>query len=330
MNYRIFLAVVCATFVSQLGVSHSGWCFGPKQPEAMEAPAVQNEEVLKSVFAQLTQELAQVETFLAAKQNREALKAAKSSLDRARERSGIQPQANLREKIEISGILEESDLKVTFAKLANRKRDALTSAVLQYRGGLYFTIINQMKQASLLFTRASIEVSRETGLVLQEDIQKMMTDLLAAYRIPVLLRQDGLTGDYVLFDSDVAQSDQQYFFNRELKVFALQTTELNLTETKFDDAVNKYRTDWETTHWRGFTTRAEAESMRAAAEKEQARRERSECRERERKRLSEGRSSRFHWDGPIAGTVRVFTSMLPSIRLPSKTDEEQVDDVCGG
>ena len=325
------LVLVC---LLSLLAAQSALASGGSRRAQVEVAPVESEAVLKEVYQAMTQELAQVELVLAEGKNGEAFAQAKSTLDRARVRSGIQPKANTREKVEIRGVLDEADLKKTFTSLSNRQRDAVATTVLNYRGRLYFDVLNQMKRANLLYVRAMVAKLKEGGgTLLSGDIEKIRADLLAAYRVPVLVRQEDLSGDYLLFDSDVSNSDQHYFFNREIKVYAMGLAELKFTEEAFDRAAIQFTQGLERTHWSGFVTRAEVAAAEAAARKAQADRAWAarqaafdRCVEEEEDRI---RRPLISWGSSAVGDMgRALCDVIPCPSIRKKNPRDQARDAC--
>ena len=194
---------------------------------------------LKATFDMMTQEIVRVQAVYDSGQYGQALNESKKLLDTVRIRTGIHPKAKITEKIEIRNVFEEGESATTFNGLSQEKREAIALAVLNHRGGLYLDILNQTKRASLIYIKSLYMRLKKDGSLLNEDISKIKTDLLAIMAIKIDLVQYDQDIRFSVKDSDVANSDQNYLFNREIKIFALGNKDLAWTEETFDQELGK-------------------------------------------------------------------------------------------
>ncbi len=193
---------------------------------------------LKATFDMMTQEIVRVQAVYDSGQYGQALNESKKLLDTVRIRTGIHPKAKITEKIEIKNVFELANEATTFNQLNQNEKEIITLAVLNHRGGLYLDILNQTKRASLLYTKSLYKRLKQDGTLLKDDVEKIKTDLLSIMAIKIDLVQYDVGARLSIKDSDVANSDQNYLFNREIKVFALNTKELGLTEDSLDQLLN--------------------------------------------------------------------------------------------
>ena len=189
---------------------------------------------LKATFDMMTQEIVRVQAVYDSGQYGQALAESKKLLDTVRIRTGIHPKAKITEKIEIKGIFTETYEISSFENLNQEKSEAVALAVLNHRGGLYLDILNQTKRASLIYIKSLHMRLKKDGPLLKEDIQKIKTDLLAVMDIKIELVQYDLDVRLTLKDSDIVNSDQNYLFNREIKMFAIGNKDFGWTEDTFD------------------------------------------------------------------------------------------------
>ncbi len=189
---------------------------------------------LKATFDMMTQEIVRVQAVFDSGQYGQALNESKKLLDTVRIRTGIHPKAKITEKIEIKDVFEGSESDLMYSQLNQDQKEAIALAVLNHRGGLYLDILNQTKRASLIYIKSLHMRLKKDGPLLNEDILKIKSDLLAIMTIKIDLVQYDQNIRFTVRDSDIANSDQNYLFNREIKIFAIGNKDLNWTEETFD------------------------------------------------------------------------------------------------
>lgn len=212
----------------------------PKAPPEPKAPEVEvkgpSPATLEQIFNQAAGEIKVVEGFIASGQYGPAELAAKNIFDRV---SIIHPKANFRQKIAVNGILTDIDLAKDFSQLSNTQKENLAIAIADYKGGFYLDLLNLGKRAKLLYLKAVYFQMRDN--LRERDIDMIKNSLIEIHNIVILVADKKTSDAFMLFDVDVANRDQQYFFNRELLEFAVQVKELNLTEKGFDQLLREDR-----------------------------------------------------------------------------------------
>ncbi len=165
-----------------------------------------------------------------------ALRVSKDLLDQIKSKTGINPKAKFREKILVKGIFtrgSKNELKTNFVNLRNEQKEALAEAVNNHLGGFYLDLLNLYKRTTLIYIKSFYQKIKQMGDLRQRDIDKIKRDLALIHDISILVKDQNLQSSFILFDSDVADSDQQYFFNRELVDFILEVKEISFDEKAF-------------------------------------------------------------------------------------------------
>lgn len=185
----------------------------------------ENKALLSQVFTEARTNLAELESLMRQGQYAVALTKAKASLDDVRIKSGIHPKASFREKIQLApGTLEGtfSQIGMPFKQLSIDAQDAVALTVANHRAGYFLDILNLMKRTNLIYLQAFHKTLRKSGKLLKRDADKIREDILAVHAIPLYLK-DARVGSYFLaFDFELANSDQNYLFNRELMTYLLE------------------------------------------------------------------------------------------------------------
>lgn len=205
----------------------------PEQTVQVQGPAP---AVLEQIFKQATEDIKVVEGLIASGQYGPAELAAKNVFDRV---SIVHPKANYRPKIVVNSILSDADLQKDFSQLSNSQKENLAIAVAEYRGGYYLDLLNLAKRAKLLYLKAVYFQMRDK--IMDRDIAMIKSSLLEIHNIAILIADKRASEPFMIFDVDVANRDQQYFFNRELLEFAVQIKELKLDERQFDELLRQDR-----------------------------------------------------------------------------------------
>jgi hypothetical protein len=208
------------------------------------ALAEPSEEALKAIFDQSTAELVQVQSLIGQGKYAEALLGAKAIVDRV---SLVNPKGKFAIHIPVSGILSNSDLKVPYSDLKNPQKEALARAVTSYKGGYFLDTLNLYKRAKIAYVVAFY--GKMQSQLLNVDREMMVLSLMDVYSISILIADRKTSDTYLLFDSDIANPDQQYFFNRELIQVALSLKDLNFDERSFRVAAESYKAQQLKGHW---------------------------------------------------------------------------------
>lgn len=211
-------------------------------PAQQQQPVIKSENlpsppedraILESVFNNLTQSLRELETMMASGDYRGALSRSKEALDSARLKTGIHPKASYREKIEVkrltlSGVSYKSAM---FNNLSMDMRDTIALTVANHRGGYFLDVLNLLKRVNLIYIMALQRTLQTTNctptkkggecVLMERDRQKIVNDLLDVHSIPIYIRDSGYSDYFQVFDIEVANSDQNYLFNREIAQFII-------------------------------------------------------------------------------------------------------------
>ncbi|MBE8221626.1 MAG: hypothetical protein HAW60_02740 [Bdellovibrionales bacterium] len=207
---------------------------------------------LAGVFDKSKKDLSVVEKLLSEKKYSEALSRSKDLLDQIKFKTGINPKVKFREKIIVNGIFtpgKKNELKIKFDSLFYEQKENLARAVLNYRGGLYLDLLNLYKRTQLIYMKSFYYQIKKVNDLRLADIEKLKIDILLVHSIPILIKDKNLRSTFLLFDSDVSDSDQQYFFNRELVDLALSIKELNFTDETFAAALVTAKNNALKKHW---------------------------------------------------------------------------------
>ena len=188
-------------------------------------------------FEKAKQDLRKVEDLYNHGKYSQSLRESKDLLDQIKAKTGVNPKSKYREKIYVKGVFtrgSRNELKTNYKDLKNQQKDALLKAVYNHRGGFYLDLLNLHKRTTLIYIKSFYKRIKEQSHLRKKDIAKIRKDLTLIHDIPLLVKDKNLKSSFMFFDSDVADSDQQYFFNRELVDFILSIEELNVTEEDFD------------------------------------------------------------------------------------------------
>lgn len=180
---------------------------------------------LKQIFDQASANLLTIQRLLDARNYQSALTESKRSLDDVRIKSGIHPKASYREKIAIpDGTLNPSfrSLGNTIKDLSIEAQDTIALSVANHRGGYFLDILNLMKRTNLLYLQALQGQLKSQGKLLAEDVAKIRHDIQDVQAIPLYLKDTRAGALFLVFDYEIANNDQAYLFNRELKTYLLK------------------------------------------------------------------------------------------------------------
>lgn len=214
-----------------------------KAPGGTSAP--KDEDVLEGVFSEATKKLQMAQDLYDHQNFTEALGTSKGSLDFVRQKTGIHPKANYRNKFIISKDFFKT-IKATdnFENLPLKNRDQVALLLQNEQNGYFLDLLNLMKRTNLIYIRAFVATLKQRGDLLARDISKVKQDILDVYAIPLYVSDKETQRLYAVFDFEVANSDQNYLFNRELYKFMLDNTELfGAADEQAVDAILKKHID---------------------------------------------------------------------------------------
>lgn len=198
--------------------------------------------IYAEIFNQASLDLQQAETLLLIGDYVKALKISKESLDQVRVKVGINPKAKFQDKFSIDYIvLDELDKKekmyASFENLNLKIRDGIAMTLSKKSSGYYLDLLNLMKRTNLIYIRAFVESLKKqsaNGSLLKRDIEKIRDDIYEISAIPIYFFEPATGKMLLVFDFEVASSDQNYLFNRELFVFMLANQDLFGAKTESD------------------------------------------------------------------------------------------------
>lgn len=185
--------------------------------------------VYAEIFKQASQDLQKAEALISIGDFAQALAVSKVSLDSVRTKVGINPKAKVQEKFAINYVaLNDFDSKekldIQFQNLNLSTRDGIVMTLAQKNSGYYLDFLNLMKRTNLVYIRAfteSIKKQASDGKLLKRDIEKIRDDIAEISAIPIYFFEPATGKMLLIFDFEVANSDQNYLFNRELFIFML-------------------------------------------------------------------------------------------------------------
>lgn len=194
---------------------------------------------LEQVYNRATQKLQQIEAMVNSDQVGPAYHQALELIETIKMKAGINPMAQYRDKIEVKGILSDADLKKPFDHLLNWQQEELARAVDNYKGGFYLPLLNIAKRARVIYVKTFYRAHQ--GSLLQRDIDKMLTDLIEIHNFSLLVKDQQASDSYMLFDYDIADSDYQYVFDKEVVLTALSIDDLGVDEKAFEEELTTDR-----------------------------------------------------------------------------------------
>lgn len=196
----------------------------PANQEAAQRSALQ------ALAAAMTPSLIEIQKLLKEEKSLEALTLAKSVLDDVQTKTGIDPKAKLRENFLISTTFNENSSNM--ASLPVDQQQMVIRTVKDFRGGLYLDILNLTKRTTLLYIKSLHQEIKKNGGLTAEDRNKIIRDLALATIVPMPI-QDKAGKIIYVFDEEVANEDHIYMFNREIKMYLLESKDLAINETAF-------------------------------------------------------------------------------------------------
>lgn len=192
-------------------------------PQAASAP--RDAQLLNGLVQKISQNFDQLQVLMSQGQYQAALTMAKASLDEARMKTGIDPKSQRREIIAVQDGTFAADYKTMGMSLSDFPIDTqnnIMSSIEAYRGGYFLDLLNLLKRTNLIYIEAFYQTLKQSpqGLM-KEDIQKIRNDINAVRAVPLYLKDTKVGSLLLIFDFEVANSDQNYLFNRELKAYLI-------------------------------------------------------------------------------------------------------------
>jgi len=220
----------------------AGWfSFGQKEEKTEALNSVLNvtlpadqeaaqQNALQALVSTMTPNLREIQKLLNEEKSLEALTLAKSVLDDVRIKTGIDPKSKLRENFLVSTTFSENSSNM--ASLPVNQQQIVIRTVKDFRGGLYLDILNLTKRTTLLYIKSLHQEIKSNGGLTTEDRNKIIRDLALATIVPMPI-QDKAGKIIHVFDEEIANDDHTYMFNREIKMYLLQSKDLAIDEKAF-------------------------------------------------------------------------------------------------
>lgn len=191
------------------------------------------ESSTRELFEQLATELKTIEQEINKGDPARAMTLAKESLDKVRARTGIDPKAKLRENILVQLPSTKPGQQIKFSDLPERDQELIIRTLSSNRGGMYLDLLNLAKRTTLLHIKAFHRIIQKNGGMTNEDRTKILKDLASIGNSPISL-EDQHGNKFIVYDNQVANPDQIYMFNREIKVYVISSQDLAISEENFD------------------------------------------------------------------------------------------------
>jgi len=220
----------------------AGWfSFGQKEEKTEALNSVLNvtlpadqeaaqQNALQALVSTMTPNLREIQKLLNEEKSLEALTLAKSVLDDVRIKTGIDPKSKLRENFLVSTTFSENSSNM--ASLPVNQQQIVIRTVKDFRGGLYLDILNLTKRTTLLYIKSLHQEIKRNGGLTTEDRNKIIRDLALAAIVPMPIQDK--TGKIIhVFDEEIANDDHTYMFNREIKIYLLESKDLAIDEKAF-------------------------------------------------------------------------------------------------
>jgi len=176
------------------------------------------------LFSEISNSISGIQLKLKSGQTAEALTLSKSLLDKTRTQLGIDPKVQVTKPIIVKGVIPENVNKIS--ELNPQAKEAVFMAIKNAKSGIYLDLINGIKRVNLVYLKAVYQSAKENGGIRDSDIAKIKGDLSKIYNFQIQVMDSDSKAKISLTDSSVAQSDQLYFFNREIDDFELETPEI--------------------------------------------------------------------------------------------------------
>ena len=142
--------------------------------------------------------------------------------------------------------MSQGDLLKSFEDISFNKQDAIASVLEEQNIGQYMNLLNLLKRAKLLYSKAHHFQFKDH--LLQRDRDFVRDKLLSSYNIPIYIQGKNLDEPFLLFDSDIANTLHQENFNRELLAF-LTSEELGFSEQEIKSIIEEQKLEALNRHW---------------------------------------------------------------------------------
>lgn len=222
-------SLMAATMILGPATSHAG-LFGrkketPKTETVQTTKAPVSRQIMEAMVKKVSGNFQQLNVLMSQGQYEAAMTLAKQSLDEARMNTGIDPKSNRREIVVVPADTfagQYRSLGQSLDSFPMETQNAIMTALESHGGGYFLDLLNLLKRTNLVYIQAFHQVLKKSSVgLLQEDAQKIRKDLQAVRAIPVYLKDPKQKALLMIFDFEIANSDQNYLFNRELKSYLL-------------------------------------------------------------------------------------------------------------
>ncbi len=225
--------------------------FGRKKKEAQETSsqslnppkATNTDEMLKLLVEKVSTNFNQLNMLMSQQRYEEAMTLAKQSLDEARIKTGLDPKSNRKEIIAVTRDTFSKDYDVLGKRLSSfpvYAQNQIMKAIEEHKGGYFLDLLNLLKRTNLVYIQAFHQALKRGSLgLLSQDKEKIRNDINAVRAIPLYLQDPASNTLLLIFDYEVANSDQNYMFNRELKTYLMnQGQDLGYTGESLEQRID--------------------------------------------------------------------------------------------
>ncbi|MES2768955.1 MAG: hypothetical protein V4596_07410 [Bdellovibrionota bacterium] len=227
--------------------------FGRKKKEVQEEEtstqslnppkAANTDEMLKVLVEKVSANFNQLNLLMSQQQYEAAMTLAKQSLDEARIKTGLDPKSNRKEIIAVPKDTFSAEYDRLGKKLSSfsvHTQNQVMKAIEEHRSGYFLDLLNLLKRTNLVYIQAFHQALKRGSFgLLSEDKEKIRNDINAVRAIPLYLQDPNSKSLLLVFDYEVANSDQNYMFNRELKTYLLsQGQDLGYTGESLEQRID--------------------------------------------------------------------------------------------
>ncbi len=194
-----------------------------KQTSTTSAP--ESKELLQKLVNTVSDNFTKLNTLMIQGQYQAAMTLAKQSLDEARIKTGLDPKSNRKEIIVVpAGTLvpEYDRMGKNLNAFSISTQNEIIKSIETHKAGYFLDLLNLLKRTNLVYIQAFQQVTKKSSVgLLKQDIEKIKNDINAVRAVPLYLQDPKVKDLLLIFDYEVANSDQNYMFNRELKIYLL-------------------------------------------------------------------------------------------------------------
>ncbi len=231
---RSFAAILALITAMSHSPSHAGFFSrsskeNNEQTEQMKqtsmASAPESKELLQNLVNTVSDNFTKLNTLMIQGQYQAAMTLAKQSLDEARIKTGLDPKSNRKEIIAVpAGTLvpEYDRMGKNLNAFSISTQNEIIKSIETHKAGYFLDLLNLLKRTNLVYIQAFQQVTKKSSVgLLKQDIEKIKNDINAVRAVPLYLQDPKVKNLLLIFDYEVANSDQNYMFNRELKIYLL-------------------------------------------------------------------------------------------------------------